>query len=608
MRESRSPPRGPTRTPRAHAAAAPWSTPRWRSLLGASDRALGALLADTALALRAQPQTLHRWAHLAGLPEGEVLASPFGARMIALGLEVGATTVHHERRPLLRWHKSLRARGAVTDPLHGRWHRGALRTGKYEEFSQEEPFCTYHPEHSAKWAPHEMLHRAVGFYAAPSAHGFARYVSARLNELLPVATWYGLEHALRLDREGPFDRRLEGASLAAPKRDALWLEETERSLRRRAHTAAPLLRWTLERVARELEAIDEELASGTVVASPDAGQASFAGVHLDASSDALAYAQAHARRLEHPSIARVLDTLAAENLSSVTALRARVEHVFDRLLFEPLALDDAQVLTRIEAGLVHDAFLRAALVEPDPTPAHRAAQQRAARTLSRGSVSPRARRGLLVSLEHALTDSIGPTRAREVTTLGLVCESIKGLSIDARATQRGLASVVPRTAAWLGRSGARIVVERLVQGAPLRGHLADRVARVIAADDAPLAELARLESRLDAPPVHEPRDAWSLTLDDAPSDAHVSLRAGVHIESFAADVLALHRGEPGEARTTWVAIGQVRGEQVLCELPAALAALLTSAPSHRLHAFVRRAGKGALTSLASIGLVILIAP
>jgi hypothetical protein len=338
--------------------------PRWRTLLGRPDDVLAALVADAALATRTRRAELSRWSAISGLPDGEVLASPSGARMIALGLEAGATTVHHELRPLLPWHRSVRPEGAVTDPKHGLWIRGALRTGKYEEFCAEDPFTSHHPEHSAKWAPHEMLHRAVGFFARADASGFSRYLGARLNELLPVATWYGLELARRLDREGPFDRVREGSEIEAPRERALWLGESERSLRARARRAAPLLRWTLERTDRELAAIDEEIASGRIVASPDVHLESLPDVRLDASADALAYVHAHARRLESPAIAQILDALAPQCVPTVATLRARVDRVLDRLLFGRIALDPAHFEARIRANVVLDVLLRAAITEP----------------------------------------------------------------------------------------------------------------------------------------------------------------------------------------------------------------------------------------------------
>lgn len=576
---------------------------RWRSLLAAKDAELAELLVRTALGLRTDRARLTQWAALAGLPEGEVIASPFGARMIALGLEAGATTVRHEARPLFAWHRTVRPAGATKDPLHGVWHGGALRTGKYEEFCQEDPFCTYHPEHGAKWAPHEMLHRAVGFHAPLHAGGFTRYVAARLNELLPVATWYGLEHALRLDREGAFDRALEGRELDAPLERARWLHDDERSLRRRARKAAPLVRWTLTRTASELAAIDDELATGTLVPSRDAGVESFAGVRLDASADAIAYVHAHERRLATPAIARVHETLSLGHLESIAALRARVEDVLDRLLFARLAPSPPAVERAIAHDVLHDLLARAALARPIDDATHRRFVARARAMSRRGVIPPQALASFAADLAASLSPTLGERRARDVTSLGL---SHPLASLDTRALGRGVSHVVPRTAQWLGARGVRVVVDRLASGAPSRGHLAHRISGAIAVDDAPLAELARFEAMLDAPIETDARDAWAIPLVGAPDGARVCTRRGVRIERFDADVLALHRGEAGEARITWVAVGHANDELVLAELPEEIARVLTSASSHDLVSLRRALDPGTLATLASIGLVIVI--
>lgn len=576
---------------------------RWRSLLHAKERVLVDHLVETALALRADRARMSAWAELAGLPEGEVVASPFGARMIAMGLEVGATSVHHELRPLLAWHRDLRPRGAMRDPLHGTWHRGALRTGKYEEFCQEDPFCTYHPEHTSKWAPHEMLHRAVGSHAPREANGFTRYVAARLNELLPVATWYGLEHALRLDREGPFDRALEGRALDAPIDRARWLTEDERSLARRARRAASLVRWTLERTAAELAAIDEEIASGTIVPSRDAGTASFPDVRLDASADALAYVHAHERRLSNAAVARVTSSLARRHHTTIAALRAHVDRVLDRLLFARLAPRPGDVRRAIAANVLHDLVSRAALVRAIDDGPHRRLVDRANTQSGLTRLDDAGLSSFGGALVGSLTRSIGRIRAEQVVTLGLTSPI---LSIDLAATRRGVSIVAPRTAAWLGRGGVRVVVDRLLACGPMRGHLATRIAHVVAPDDRPLAELSRLEALLDQVPTEDARAAWSIGLADAANDAWLSLRGGVRLERFVADVLALHRGEVADEAPRWIAIARVGGEPVLCEVSDRIADVLRSAPSHRRAALERSIGSEAAASLVEMGLLVVL--
>jgi hypothetical protein len=592
--------------------------PRWRTLLGRPDDVLAALVADAALATRTRRAELSRWSAISGLPDGEVLASPFGARMIALGLEAGATTVHHELRPLLPWHRSVRPEGAVTDPKHGLWIRGALRTGKYEEFCAEDPFTSHHPEHSAKWAPHEMLHRAVGFFARADASGFSRYLGARLNELLPVATWYGLELARRLDREGPFDRVREGSEIEAPRERALWLGESERSLRARARRAAPLLRWTLERTDRELAAIDEEIASGRIVASPDVHLESLPDVRLDASADALAYVHAHARRLESPAIAQILDALAPQCVPTVATLRARVDRVLDRLLFGRIALAPAHFEARIRANVVLDVLLRAAITEPSVDLRELVARGRrlVARRLSTGALIR-----FVEDVRARLEGAVGRQRARAIVTLGLVSRP-ELTSLDTRALAHGLAQVVPCTARALGPRGRDAVVASLVEqsrrGPGRRGHLALRVreailalARSQGADPEvvlALSELARLEHLLDAPAVHEPREPWRIPAQGAPPRARVSLRSGLRIERFVHDVLALHRGEAPAPRVVHVAVGHIGGETLLCELPEDIGRALTRAPSGTITALARRIGRAALDELDAIGVLIVLPP
>lgn len=549
---------------------------RWRALVGASDRVLGDLLADEAIALRARRAELSMWARLAGLPEGEVVASPFGARMIALGLEVGATTVHHELRPLLRWHPSLLPDDSVVDPVHGRWHRGALRTGKYQEFCQEEPFCAYHPEHSAKWAPHEWLHRAAGFFHRANASGLERYVGARLNELLPVATWYGLEEALRLDHEGPFDRAREGREPGAERDRARWLDEPERTLRARARAAAPLVRWTLARAASELEAIDHELATGKLRPSVDAGLESFPNVRLDASSDALAYVHAHGRRLEAPLVASVLEALAGTLTRDVRVLRARLERVLDRLLFAPLRLSPRAIERRILANVPLDLVLRAATQGPSVEASVRAAlpEARRARRMLTAGAGPTALEPLRARLAEALSPHIGARRTEDVLTLGMLWPS---RSVATGALRQGMGRVLPMTSAHLGRRRSRLADALAERAASLgsRRPLGLRVAALLGDEgatlrDRALADLARLEHAIATAGGVEPRAAWP-ERHGAAARVRLVRDARFTFHHFGTDVLAAHRGEALRLGETVVAVGLLDDGVVLVALPKEVA-------------------------------------
>jgi hypothetical protein len=256
------------------------------------------------------------------------------------------------------------------------------------------------------------------------------------------------------------------------------------------------------------------------------------------------------------------------------------------------------------ANVLHDVVARAALVRPEDDVLHRGLVDRAARRLRPEHVSAESLASFVTEVKDALVPSIGRARASQVVTLGL---SSPITSIDRAASRRGLALVVPRTAAfWLGRAGVRDVVEQLIAEGPSRGPLATRVARVLTPTDPALAELARLEASLDRPRPLDPRAAWSVSLDDATNDARVSPRAGIAIERFETDVLALHRGERGRDGPTWLAYGHVEDELLLCALPEAMAVAITRATSHRLGSLARELGREALESLVSLGVLVVI--
>lgn len=336
------------------------STPRARraALLRLDDAELGQRLASMVAELRAGTTVAERkrLALLAGLPLGDVVASPIGMRMVAMAVELGATTVHQELRASLptraKASAATRSRRSIDDERHGRWEHGALHAGKYQQFGLEDPLAVFHPDHTSKWGPHELMHRAAGFFHRAGASRFERYLGARLNELLPVVTWYGLEQALRLD-EGDFDRGLAGLRKEAEPRRALWLSDRRRT-KAELEGAGRLLREGLLHLERELRAIDEEITSGELVRVEHP--------FLDASSDALAYVAAHASFLESEAADEVLLRFARpgiERFATIPSYRAHVEQVADRLLFGTLELDEAAAASAIEARFAWDLAQRA---------------------------------------------------------------------------------------------------------------------------------------------------------------------------------------------------------------------------------------------------------
>ena len=510
--------------------------------------------------------THKQWAAWAGLPEGEVSASPFGARMIALGLQQGATTVLHEQRPLVHFDKATQTAGLTDDPLHGSWDRGVLRTGKYQEFCQEDPFCAYHPEHSSKWAPHEWLHRAVGFFHTASASPFERYLGARLNELLPVATWYGLEHALRLDREGPFDRNLEGKSLGANLDQCLWRKLSTSKLKARIATSIDLVRWTLQRTHDELACIDHEIKTGDLVPAASAHASAIENVSLDASSDALAYIAAHTRRLESDSVSIVLKTLAQHRHETIASLRAQVDFTLDQLLFDALELDEIEVLARIESNALHDFYLRAATtggrawtaLAPSLDEARVLRQKRL-----RGSVDQCAIRDFCASK----TKSLG--RHAALTNLGLPSWG----TVDT-LLEEGLRASFPATLVHLADDSAA-TIETLAALPPTRASLFTRLdghLRPLRKNTA-LRVLLRFEQDLlTSTLAHEPRRHL---VSEAPNEAlRVAQDARCEVSLFAFNILDAHRGEPFRDTQVGVALRHDAEGISLIQLPHTVAAAI----------------------------------
>lgn len=326
---------------------------RRRELSSRRDEELTRQLVDWMLSLRTVDAA--KLAQLARLPFPEVIASPFGLRAVALGVELGVSAMHRETRSILPtqgWSYG------VTDPSHGRWERGTLHVGKYQSFQADSPFAVFDPQHVAKWGPHEMLHRAVGFFFREDMSRFELYLGARLNELLPVVTWYGHDQLARLD-DDVFDRARAAAKRSVNLSEVKWWTESEEDLQRRVRRTLHHLRAGIEHFENELEVINEELGTRRRISSPRF----VPGAKLDAASDATAYVVGHWERMNVPAVRAVLERV--PHLSSIPALRERVETVHDRLLFGAI---DIGTTRRVRATRqVWDWLLRCAMLDSDRT-------------------------------------------------------------------------------------------------------------------------------------------------------------------------------------------------------------------------------------------------
>ena len=155
-----------------------------------------------AIVTRLGPDVLGR---LAGLEPAEVVASPYGLRAVLLGLEQGATSVHLERRLELPWPESFTTSPEVASDARV-LDAGVWQMGKYRGFFQDAPFGTFNPNHVAKWVPPNSC-TARWASSRPGATRWEHYLGARLNELVPVALWYGLTSSFVSGKASSTSRR-----------------------------------------------------------------------------------------------------------------------------------------------------------------------------------------------------------------------------------------------------------------------------------------------------------------------------------------------------------------------------------------------------------------
>lgn len=349
-----------TRPP--HAAGMPQIAHRgssWRALATCPTDTLREAALEMVLGLRAFALRHGREvAKLSGLPEGEIVASPLGFRASLMAVSEGVVSVHHDLRVGTSWHRDLLGDEVVRDAEHGVWEAGRLGSGKYESFLQDEPLVVFNPNNSARWTPHEFLHRTLRFVYAPGLSRRSLYLGARLNEVLPVAHWYGWDQFLRTDGTR-FSRERLGTETQPTWEDAVWLTLDEESLRERIDQDLEFLRLGARHLVTELEAIDEELSSGHRV--------EVSHPFLDASGDALAYVVGHRRRLVHPATELWISSLLEPGRdydARPEEARARVECEAARLIDEDLVWDPERARARSTGRVLWDWFLRASLAHP----------------------------------------------------------------------------------------------------------------------------------------------------------------------------------------------------------------------------------------------------
>lgn len=466
--------------------------------------------------------------------------------------------MHGELRRVITWPKAFAGEQGTRDPEHGVWDRGVLKLGKYQQFLQDEPFAIHHPDHVSKWGPHELMHRACGFFYRPGCTRWELYLGARLNELLPVVTFYGHEQVMRLD-EGEFDRRLAAKNLAAHIADAHWLEDEGRALKARARGAAHLVRASIEHLERELAAIDEELATGrrVVVSHPV----------LNASSDALAYVAGHCARLQHTgaSIAALVPA-GADRFEDVRAYRAHIESVCDQLFFGTLDIDLAQLPARRRGRDLWDVIQRmlqmggragkiAVKLAPE-------AGLEIARAMEDG-----------VELDLEAWDERIAGELGELAPIALANgDRVQG-EVALEQLADGIASCAPRALELFGDQLEEVLMRFAGDDTILgRAPLGERLAQFLHEHDMDtLAELARFESAIAA--ARRGDDRIERLSEDVEQivfqlDQAIVVRSeAFSIQRFEKDVAAIHAGTKPTKGPHAFLVGMHRGEVAVVSAP-----------------------------------------
>ena len=247
-----------------------------------------------------------------GAPVLDSTVTPLSARAALLGARDGRAFYHHELRRRVPMPEGLEPETAVWDGgTTPSWRDGVLEEPKYFSFFQDAPFPAFNPNYRRKWRPHELIHGSLGFFWHPEMTRFEFYVGARLNELLPVVHWYGLDEIFRPRCARHADTVLYSEYCAECEGLArhYWEEDAPGEQRDAA------LHWAeeaLEHFETEWRACRREIETGQRHPTPR--------LKLDASSDSVGYLRGHWNRVTDWSFGAWLETFLEDGVDYHSSL------------------------------------------------------------------------------------------------------------------------------------------------------------------------------------------------------------------------------------------------------------------------------------------------
>lgn len=285
-----------------------------------------------------------------GAPVLDSTVTPLSARAALLGARDGRAFYHHELRRRVPMPRGLEPEAQVWDGgTTPTWKDGVLEEPKYFSFFQDAPFPAFNPNYRRKWRPHELIHGSLGFFWHPEMTRFEFYVGARLNELLPVVHWYGLDEIFRprCDRHqgtvlySEYCRECE--TLARHYWDAGDVESQRESALHWANEA-------LDHFETEWSACQREIETGERHPTPR--------LKLDASSDSVGYLKGHWNRVTDWSFGVWVETFLEDGVdyhSSLVSYADNLAKTTREMLGGEISVDTGTFCTRRCRRAVQDA-------------------------------------------------------------------------------------------------------------------------------------------------------------------------------------------------------------------------------------------------------------
>ena len=454
-----------------------------------------------------------------GAPDHELARSPAAAVVGRLAARSGLLMAHFEHRVELELPEHWLPADRPDLGESPRWIGGVLPEAKYQGFRHDRLIGSFHPGHRAKWTAHELCHALVGFAWRPGASRFFHALAARLAEALPVALYYFYDEASLArcaDHQG-----------GGPLYGTYCVACEQRAAHGPAASDAGAERWLAdgsEFLERELAAVMRSAREGRLVENR-------LGT-LDLASDGLAYAAAHADRLDSDAFQRWVERFAHPSAGwhdSLDSLHARTRELEAALTGGAPA---APLLGDRWRWIAQDLGWRLLQVLEE-TEGHAATGlldlvDRLAAAPDEASVS-----GAVGAYAELAAEFVLPAAA-DVLAVGYdLPGTASGRSLS--QVEAGLRTAVPVTLAALGERAAEVTARFVAADSAWRQPLGRRFAKALRRDA--YGEVAAYEAAL----AHAAgADAAAITLApiraELPSDCAVSLARGAELLRFAADV------------------------------------------------------------------------